>query len=127
MTTSTAACSLLPFNLSPNPSYTCDVMSLVECFEEVPLLCRSFVIWYDKQLQFLNCPLHVYYSAREYAERYNPNRALVKLTQDVDVLLRRPWYGSVVVAKFGSRACTGYIDLVPDDIVHIRDYFAYFA
>ena len=45
----------------------------------------------------------------------------------VDVLLRRPWYGSVVVAKFGSRACTGYIDLVPDDIVHIRDYFAYFA
>ena len=105
---------------------TQDTILLTGCFD-VPGGCHSFIIWYDKDLQFLKHPLHVYYCSQGYEGRYNPNRAMIRLTQSVDILLRRPWYGSVIVAKFGSYACTGYIDLTHDDIVHIRDYFAYFA
>lgn len=99
---------------------------LAQCFESQQVS-RSFVIWYDRHLQLLHSPLHVYYCAEGYDGRYNPNRSLIHLTQTVDVLLRRPWYGSVVVAKFASRTCSTYTDLTLYDVAHIRDYFAYFA
>ena len=99
---------------------------LSQCFESHKVT-RSFIIWYDRLLNLLDCPLHVYYCAEEYEGRYNPNRSLIRLTQTVDVLLRRPWYGSIVVTKFTSRACSTYTDLTLYDVVHVRDYFAYFA
>lgn len=101
-------------------------MQLAQCFEYGQIY-KSFVIWYDKHLHFLDSPLHVYYCAQAYEGRYNPNRALIHLTTTVDILLRRPWYGSVVVVKFTSRTCTEYATLEFSDIVHLRDYFAYFA
>lgn len=122
----TDICRLIPINVSPTPSSTYDIMRLGQCFESSTVY-RSFVIWYDRSLHILKSPLHVYYCERGYQGRYNPNRAMVRLTQTVDILLRRPWYGSVVVVKFGSRACNTYVDMSFDDLVHIRDYFAYFA
>ncbi|PIL23477.1 hypothetical protein GSI_14788 [Ganoderma sinense ZZ0214-1] len=98
---------ILPVNVSPTPmSKSGDALLLSHCFQSTSVS-RSFIICYEG--------------------RYNPNRELVRLTQSVDMILQRPWYGSVVVTKFRSRACTSYVDITFDDVVHIRDYFAYFA
>lgn len=88
---------------------------------------RSFIIWYDKSLHLLEYPLHVYYCERSYDNRYNPNHAMIRLTQTINVLFRRPWYGSLVVVKFSSHDCTRYDNITIPDVVHVRDYFAYFA
>lgn len=103
-----------------------EALVLSQCFESLTVS-RSFIIWYDRHLNLLDCPLHVYYCASAYDGRYNPNRAMVRLTQTVDLLFRRPWYGSLVVVKFASRSCSTYVDLTIYDVIHIRDYFAYFS
>lgn len=113
-------------NVSPVPTGSGDCMILSQSFESEEVS-RSFIIWYDRFLNLLDCPLHVYYCARSYDGRYNPNRGLIRLTQTVDILLRRLWYGSVIVVKFTSRTCTSYIDISLPDLLHVRDYFAYFA
>lgn len=117
---------ILPINVSPTPVPGGGHLQLADCFETGRVY-RSFIIWYDKHLHFLDSPLHVYYCSDGYEGQYNPNRALIHLTQTVDILLRRPWYGSVVIVKFASRECTAYAALNFSDIVHVRDYFAYFA
>lgn len=75
----------------------------------------------------LNNPLLVLYCATSYEGRYNPNHALIQLTENIEMACKRPWYGTVLVLKFATVTCTSYVDLTVDDVSHIRDYFAYFA
>lgn len=72
-------------------------------------------------------PYHIFYCGRSYEARHNPNQALLRLAQFVDVSPLRPWYGTVIVLKFATRACQDYIDMTVDDVLRVRDYFAYFA
>ncbi|PIL26248.1 hypothetical protein GSI_12004 [Ganoderma sinense ZZ0214-1] len=120
------ACRFMRVNLSPQPVQASDVPSIQGCFLSTSTI-DNFVIYYDANMKALDCPLHVYYCATSYAERSNPNNALVTLTQSLSIACRRPWYGTVVVLKFANRACRNYVVMTVDDVLRARDYFAYFA
>nr|VWO99909.1 Zinc finger transcription factor 1 [Ganoderma boninense] len=122
------ACRFLTVNLSPNPVAGSTTVSLLDCFSRNANV-KSFVIRRGVTLGTLDSPFHVFYCSDSYEGRYNPNRALARLTSTLSILSRRPcqWYGTVLVFKFRSDACQQYIDMTVDDVLLVRDYFAYYA
>ena len=119
-------CRFIPVNLSPNPVPGGSALTIPHCFQPTSVV-SNFVIRHDIRLHALSSPLHVFYCATSYHERSEPNNALIDLTRRVYVASRRPWYGTVVVLKFADLACSKYVDMTVDDVLHARDYFANFA
>ena len=120
------ACRLLPINLSVNPVPGSNILTVAQRFP-ISSSISTFVIRYDIKLHLLPSPLHVFYCANSYQERSNPNNALINLTQKMNIPSRRPWYGTVLVLKFANEACTSYVTMTLDDVMHIQDYFGHFA
>lgn len=119
-------CRFIPLNLSPETVSVESAITIPRCFQSTSIV-RNFVLRHDIILRQLPSPLHVFYCASSYTERSNPNNALIHLTRSVSVASRRPWYGTVVVLKFADFACSRYVDMTMDDVMHARDFFANFA
>lgn len=122
----TEACRFVTINLSSFPVPGAASTYLMDCFPSTSTI-KSFLVRHDNDLHSLASPFHVFYCSDSYAGRYNPNAALVLLTKSVVVSSRRPWYGTVLVFKFASTTYQDYIDMTVDDVLQVRNYFAFFA
>ncbi len=60
-------------------------------------------------------PLSVWFSPRAAECRAEENRALSSVVPVNGQFC--PWYGVVVVLKYGGRRCTNYIDITPRDLM----------
>lgn len=121
-----AECIYLTVTLSPDPLAGRAAVCVSDFFQH-PLQIKSFVVRRNVKLVSLDMPYHIFYCGRSYNARQNPNQALVRLTRFVDTSPRHHWYGTVLVLKFSSRACQEYVDMTVEDVIQVRDYFAYFA
>ena len=113
-------------NLSPNPVPGVASASILDCFPRTSAV-RSFLIRRDVNLSPLTSPFHVFYCSDSYAGRRNPNAALVLLMSTIKLPSRHPWYGTVLVFKFATDACQDYVDMKVDDVVKVRNFFAFYA
>ena len=119
-------CRFITLNLSPDTVPEGIALTIPRCFEPTSVV-RNFVLRHEVRLNHLPSPLHIFYCASSYNERSNPNNALIDITRSVHVASRRPWYSTVVVLKFADFACSQYIDMTAEDVMHARDFFAHFA
>ena len=119
-------CRFIQVNLSPDPTPSSCTFRIQDFFETTSVI-KNFVIRYDVNWDYLDAPLHVYYCSISYEEYRDPNNALINLTSKMTVASRRPWYGTVLVLKFASRACMNYVPMTVPDVHRARDFFAHFA
>lgn len=118
-------CRFIQVNLSPDPTPASGGFRIEDFFETASVI-KNFVIRCDIAWDYMDTPLHVYYCSTSYEEQRNPNNTLINLTKKVSIASRRPWYGTVLVLKFASRACMNYIPITLPDVHRARDFFTYF-
>ena len=86
--------------------------------------CGRILLQFGVDKQFLSSPFHIFYCVESYIRDAYPNNALATLTRGVDPR-PRAWPGTIVVLKLADVARAEYVDMCPQDLLHVREYFAY--
>ena len=86
--------------------------------------CGRILLQFGVDMQFLSSPFHIFYCVESFIRDAYPNKAIRTLTRGVTPEPRH-WPGTVVVLKLADTARADYIDMSPQDLLHVREYFAY--
>ena len=92
----------------------------------LPQVHASFVLHYDRyKLPRLN-PFQIVYCPLAFVSGETPNRSVANFVSP-DTPMLHAWPGPVLVLKYSSMACDGYLDVSDADVVDIHSYFSEFG
>ena len=105
---------------SNNIETTCTIPQLGDIF---PQAHASFVLHYDRyKLPRLN-PFQILYCPLAFISGEHPNRSVASFVSS-DILTLNAWPGTVLVLKYASMSCDGYVDISDADITDLHTYFS---
>ena len=88
-------------------------------------IARTFV-QFGEDMRFLGNPFHIFFCLNSFLANEHLNRAVASLTADIEPEPRK-WPGLVLVLKLAGHGCgEDYVNFAEDDVLDVREYFAFF-